>query len=177
MSSPDARPEPSQRALLEELERLRTENEHLLESQRALEESRDHYSDLFDHAPVAWLTLDAHGTVTTLNLIAITLLGFGRRHAIGTPLANLVHPDDRRKLLEHLSACRRRGELQACEVHLPGRDAEAIPVRLATRANRVGEGHTVACGNAWQTPSAKRAPPTKPRTNSLPCSATSCARR
>src|SRR4051794_23356337 len=88
-------------------ERLRTENEHLLEAQRTLEDNRNQYSDLFDHAPMPWITLDAVGTIQNLNLMAVTLLGFGRRQLIGSPLITLTQPGHRRRLLDHLLACRK----------------------------------------------------------------------
>jgi PAS domain S-box-containing protein len=126
-------------------ERLRTENEHLLETQRTLEENRDQYSDLFDYAPVAWLTVDDDGTIQNLNLVAVTLLGFGRSYLIGSPLSSLVHGEDRRRLLDHLFACQPGGEPISCEVRLTTRDGRHLPVRMSTRIARGrSEGYTIA---------------------------------
>jgi PAS domain S-box-containing protein len=126
-------------------ERLRAENEHLIEAQRALEENRDQYSDLFDYAPVAWLTVDDDGTVQNLNLVAVTLLGFGRRYLIGSPLMSLVHGDDRRRLMDQLFACQPGGEPTICELRLVARDGRELPVRLSIRVTRGrSEGYTVA---------------------------------
>ncbi|HEX3855103.1 MAG TPA: ATP-binding protein [Polyangiaceae bacterium] len=126
-------------------ERLRAENEHLLETQRMLEDNRDQYSDLFDYAPVAWLTIDDDGTIQNLNLVAVTLLGFGRSYLIGSPLSSLVHGEDRRRLMDHLFACQPGGEPISCEVRFTTRDGRHVPVRLSTRIARGRpEGYTIA---------------------------------
>jgi PAS domain S-box-containing protein len=126
-------------------ERLRTENEHLLETQRALEENRDRYSDLFDSAPVPWLALDKAGTIRNLNLVAVTLMGAGRRHLVGAPLTTLVHPEDRKRLLDHLFASQTTSLPLSCELRLVAGEKSLLPVRLSTRrSERDGESLMVA---------------------------------
>ncbi len=124
-------------------EQLRAENDHLLDAQRLLEENRDQYSDLFDLAPIAWLTLDEQGIIKNLNLAAMTLLGFGRGYLIGTPLAALLRSDDRRRFLDHLLASQ-QNELLSCEARLLPREGAPIPVRLSTRRTKgTNEGHAI----------------------------------
>lgn len=126
-------------------ERLRAENEHLLETQRVLEENRDQYSELFDHAPLPWLTLDDAGTIQNLNLVAVTLLGAGRHQLIGAPLTTLVHPEDSRRLLDHLLSCQGTSQPMSCELRLAPRHAEPVPVRISTRrSGSGGETYSVA---------------------------------
>jgi hypothetical protein len=60
-----------------EIERLRLENEELLESRRLADEARDRYLDLYDHLPLAHLTLDGVGIIRELNEDALELLGGG----------------------------------------------------------------------------------------------------
>src|SRR6184192_2958289 len=59
-------------------EEIRIQNHQLIESQRLLEESRDRYADLYDFAPVAYVTFDRNGVVEDINLAGARLLGTER---------------------------------------------------------------------------------------------------
>ncbi|HWZ92572.1 MAG TPA: PAS domain-containing protein, partial [Polyangiaceae bacterium] len=117
-------------------DRLRSEIEHLLEAQQALEDSRDQYAELYDLSPVAWVTLDRNGAIENLNLVALTLLGFGRGHLVGAPLGAFVRPEHRRRLLDHLLTCRSSPDPVTCELQLAARGGTPIPVRMSTRRRR-----------------------------------------
>src|SRR5947209_6908009 len=48
--------------------RLEVQNEHLRETQAELQASRDRYAELYEFAPVAYLTIDASGILRGMNL-------------------------------------------------------------------------------------------------------------
>jgi len=91
--------------LLHELETYREETrvqtDQLIEAQRQLEQSRDRYADLYESAPVAYLTLDRHGMMRDINLTGARLLGNERPNIVGMPFLRLVAPDDRSKWSAH----------------------------------------------------------------------------
>src|SRR5215469_14254297 len=74
-------------ALVHELEvhqiELELQNEELRRAQSELEESRDELSDLYDFAPVGYLTLSEDTVILRSNLRAAALLGVERQALIG----------------------------------------------------------------------------------------------
>src|ERR1041385_2622796 len=114
-------------------EELRVQNEQLIFAQQALEESRDRYADLYDFAPVAYLTLDRNGLIQEINLTGTILAGMERSRLIGTPLFLRIAPEDRQRFLDHRARCRSAQGLVISEMSLIGPNGTNIPVQLATR--------------------------------------------
>jgi PAS domain S-box-containing protein len=73
---------------------LEIQNETLREAQQALQEAHDRYIDLYDYAPIGYLTVDKKGTIHEANLTATHLLGVDRMSLIGKPLSLFVFKDD-----------------------------------------------------------------------------------
>ena len=102
----------------------------MLDAQLELEASRQWYAELYDQAPVGYLTLDRNGCIRAINLTGATLLGRKRSRLVGYPLAPLIEQRDRRKFLSYLSRLR-RGETQVnTEVNLIRRDGQPTVVEL-----------------------------------------------
>jgi diguanylate cyclase (GGDEF)-like protein/PAS domain S-box-containing protein len=83
---------------------LEMQNEELRRAYAALEATRDSYADLYDFAPVGYLTLDSNGLVTKANLTAASLLGIDRAHLVGHRFARQVAPVDRDRWHRHALA-------------------------------------------------------------------------
>ena len=75
---------------------LEFQNRALREAQEQLEESRQRYVELYDFAPVAYLSLDAQGTIGELNVAATRLLGHDRAALLGRRLQTVVGFSDPR---------------------------------------------------------------------------------
>jgi PAS domain S-box-containing protein len=61
---------------------LEMQNESLRQAKLALEESRDRYVDLYEFAPVGYLTLSAEGSIIEANLTGSGLLGVDRKEVL-----------------------------------------------------------------------------------------------
>src|SRR5205809_755193 len=74
---------------------LEMQNEQLRQTQAALEASRDRYRDLYEQAPVGYVTLNLDGLIADVNTLAVQLLGQPRTWLTGRPLSEFVAPEDR----------------------------------------------------------------------------------
>ncbi|MDP3008050.1 MAG: PAS domain S-box protein [Methylococcales bacterium] len=98
---------------------LQMQNEELLRTQLALEESRDRYVDLYEFAPVGYLTLTVDGTIDEINLTGATLLGVERMKLIHRRFAHYIVPEDRDRWYRHVMAVKQhRGHKQTIELAL-----------------------------------------------------------
>ncbi len=69
---------------------LEMQNEELRRTQMDLEESRNHYVELYDFAPVGYLSLDMEGTIIETNLTACKLLGNERKIILNQRLERFI---------------------------------------------------------------------------------------
>jgi len=97
---------------------LEMQNEELRRAQADLEHSRARYFDLYDLAPVGYLTVDDKGAILEMNLRASALLGANRSSLGQRSFAQSIFNEDqdiyfltRRRLLES-------GEAQSCELRI-----------------------------------------------------------
>jgi PAS domain S-box-containing protein len=104
------------------------------------ESARDRYSDLYDFAPLGYITLDNKGVIQAINLTGARLLGTTRAALIGMPLSSHLNKEDSRKLLKHLRQCTQTGELFMTELSIIAKGGPLIQVQLSTVASRNDEG-------------------------------------
>jgi PAS domain S-box-containing protein len=86
---------------------LEDERRYVVEAHAGLEFSRDQYVDLYDYAPVGYVTLNAAGCIVNLNLTAVQILGYDRATLKGTPLLRLVSKSQRVQFVQHLAETRK----------------------------------------------------------------------
>jgi len=109
---------------------LEMQNETLRQAQLALEESRDRYVDLYEFAPVGYLTLTATGLISEVNLTGADLLGEDRRKLLQRRFAHFVVPGERTSWQNHFSHTLRQGGKQSCELTLQRSDGTLFANRL-----------------------------------------------
>jgi PAS domain S-box-containing protein len=141
---PDADPE----RLIHELQvhqvELQLQNEELLRSQTELAAARNRVFNLFDQAPVGFVTLDADGNVVQINRTLCTLLDESAPAVHGRPFSELVHPDDRPVLLARYAAFFRDPRGKMIELRLlPREDSDLRVVRVVARRSEPSTGAEV----------------------------------
>jgi two-component system, chemotaxis family, sensor kinase Cph1 len=120
---------------------LEMQNEELHLAQAELETSRDRYLDLYDFAPVGYLTMSDTGLITEVNLTLACWLGPDPSEVLGRPFSDLVArgiAQDTSYL--HHKTLLESGEPQRSEVHLVRPNGSRFCVRLdSTREDRSGQ--------------------------------------
>jgi PAS domain S-box-containing protein len=114
-------------------EQLRAQAEELERARGELEAARDEYAELFDFAPMAYLTLDDSGLIQAINLTACALLGLERLKILHTPIMSYSPPDDRGPILEHIRRCRQRKGEVVTELKLRTRAGREFRAELISR--------------------------------------------
>jgi PAS domain S-box-containing protein len=113
---------------------LQLQNEELRQSQLELAEARDRYSDLYEHAPIGYLTLDDQGTILNANRAASVLLGLERRQLLGSKFVGFVPESEAERFHVHQRDVFARGARQTCELNLKRADGAVLHVRLESTA-------------------------------------------
>ena len=130
-AAPDPRPAEE---LLHELQvrqvELEMQNEELRQSRNEFEVLRDRYADLYEFAPVGYLTLDAHGLITGSNLAGATLIGVERKQLLQRRLTAFVSPEDQNRWMTHFLQARRGKERSTIELLVKRGDGTRFEARL-----------------------------------------------
>jgi PAS domain S-box-containing protein len=117
-------------------EELTAQNTQLIETQHALEESRDRFVDLYDFAPIGFMTMTIAGVIRKINLTGASLLGRERDKIVGLPFNAFVTSGDKPRFSEHLRQLRQQ-ERTGATVELELKSDKPAPwVQLVTRIHR-----------------------------------------
>ncbi len=106
------------------------ESSNLRRSQGELQEARDRYRELYDFAPVGYLTLSEKGNIQAANLAATTLLGMGRRTLVGMRFSGFVAKSDQDICYLHITKLLETREKQTYELKLAKNDGVEFHAQL-----------------------------------------------
>jgi PAS domain S-box-containing protein len=95
-----------------------------------LEAATQRYVDLFELAPIGYVTFDRVSRIEEINVAAAQLLGGSRARLIGEPFALHVTKNDGLLFLNHLLRCRSSVDRVETELHLKKRNGDIILTRL-----------------------------------------------
>lgn len=109
---------------------LQTQNEELRAAQSALEASRDLYLDLYENAPVGYLTLTPQGVIQAVNRTGESLLGYPRHRLLQRRFAGRVASSDRDRWQQVFARVCRSGQAEECDLNLERTDGTHWQARL-----------------------------------------------
>ncbi len=109
---------------------LEMQNESLRDTQEALERSRARYFDLYELAPVGYVTLAEPGLIEEANLVAALLLETPRGLLIGQPLTHFILPEDQDVFYRSRLCLFTTGKRQTCELRLRRTGGASVWVQL-----------------------------------------------
>ena len=109
---------------------LEMQNEALREAHLALETSWEKYIDLYEFAPVGYLTLSRTAVIEEGNLTGAALLGVDRRDLIKSRFRKFIAPEDRERWDRYFIAVLRSAEKRTCDLALLKGDSSRFQARL-----------------------------------------------
>jgi PAS domain S-box-containing protein len=131
---PEQRTEVETTRLVHELEvhqiELEMQNEELQQTRAKAEALLAQYTDLYDFAPVGYVTLTGDGTILAVNLTGARLLGVERANLIDRRFGLLVSEADRLAFSTFLGAAFAEESRKHCEVSLPRDENEPLFLRI-----------------------------------------------
>jgi len=97
---------------------LEIQNEELRSAQSELEASKSRYFDLYNLAPVGYLTINEKGLILEANLTTETQFLVNRSFLINQPFSNLIFKEDHDVFYRHKKQLFETGEHQTCELRM-----------------------------------------------------------
>lgn len=109
---------------------LEMQNEALRHTQIALEESRDRYVDLYEFAPIGYLTLGPTGLINEINLTGAALLGNDRQPLLGSRFAHYIAETDRERWYRYFASALEGREPSYLELAMQRHTGTAFHARI-----------------------------------------------
>ncbi len=109
---------------------LEMQNEELRRVQVAIEESRDRYIDLYEFAPIGYLTLTHEGIIAEVNLTGVALLGMERKKLLNRRFDSIVTTKDRDRWHSHCLNVLQRVGRKVCELLIQRSDGTFFHAQL-----------------------------------------------
>jgi PAS domain S-box-containing protein len=112
---------------------LEMQNDELRSAQLELAESRDRYIELYDYAPVGYVTLTTKNIIVSTNLTLCAMLGIERNSLINQPFSKIISPEDQDTFYFTRGKIFDSKAKQVCELKLLRADGTSFYARLECR--------------------------------------------
>jgi PAS domain S-box-containing protein len=117
----------------------------LLASNEALSLQSDEVTDLYNHAPCGYHSLDANGTFQRINDTELEWLGYTREELIGKlRLSDILMPEYAQAFDSYFDNFKQTGFVRDLECDLKRKDGSAMPAILSSRVIRDEQGNFIS---------------------------------
>jgi len=106
---------------------LEMQNDELRQIQKDMDESKARYFNLYNLAPIGYITLSSHGLIKEANLTFVVMLNIPRVSLVGQPLSHFILPEDQDIYYHIRNALMKTDNPQACEFRMIRMTAAKIP--------------------------------------------------
>ncbi|HSQ86318.1 MAG TPA: PAS domain-containing protein, partial [Desulfobacterales bacterium] len=101
------------------------------------------FSDLYDFAPVGYVTISEKGIILQANLTSSIMLGVERSKLVEMPLSRFIHKDDQDKYYFHRNKLFKTNAKQTCELKIVRKDRTSFYGQLESIAVKDTKGDFV----------------------------------
>ena len=135
--------------LIEELRvhqvELKIQNEELQRAQMELEAARNRYSDLYEFAPVGYITVSEQGLILEANFTSNALLGVNKSFMIGKPFTRFITSDTQDVYYFHRKKLFETKTKQICELKFKKKDGTQFYARLESIVFQDSDSNSCRC--------------------------------
>jgi PAS domain S-box-containing protein len=124
---------------------LEIQNEELRRTQDELAASKARFVDLYDFAPVGYLTVSESGLILEANLTVASQIGLARNMIIKKAFTSIILPEDQDIYYGHRKALFETGAQQTCELRFLRMDKPPLWVLLKAAMAKDGEKGEPVC--------------------------------
>jgi PAS domain S-box-containing protein len=124
---------------------LEMQNDELRRVQLELETSRDRFANLYDLAPVGYLTLQAGGVIREANQTAARLLGLNRQELLREKFTRFIAAESQDEFYRHRQQVSSTAGRQTCELQMRRSDRTTFTGRLESIVETTPKGASAHC--------------------------------
>lgn len=112
---------------------MEMQNDELRQAQLELQASRDRYLDLYNDAPIAYLTLDEKASIIEANATSLEMFGVPRKDLINSTLTHFISPESQDVFYLHAREIFKTGTKQSYELMLHKKDGAVFHARVESK--------------------------------------------
>lgn len=115
---------------------LKIQNEELLQTQLELESMKNRYLDLYEMAPVGYLTLDEEGLILEANHTVSNLFGMARETLIHQPITHFIFKEDQDIYYHYRKKFFKSDKQHSCELRMMKSDGAMFWAHLSATSGQ-----------------------------------------